>query len=404
MSKRALFVYSNYDFALKNVGSTRMRYYAGAVADQDTKVYLVSCTSGELNDDFFEEVSPNVFKPKDNKLQSYGVWASIKFLRRLFRFSKLKGDSRAFIFYPSHRIALEIIAILYLKLIKRQRVFTEYNEVRKYTASFHNPLSIRKPVYSLKRIIYRTVFSCMELLLPLYNGLICISTEIQKYGSRFNKNTVRIPILTDPYTPLEVEEGTYANPEVFNIGFSGSIHLEKERLQNFFEVISQLKKKGFELQFNLCGQVKKDQEDYIFNRLLKDLEIDSSVNFCGYLHKEALSSFLKQQELLVIPRGFTLQNKYGFSTKLSDYLNHKKPVLVTDVSDNGKFIKDKINGFIVPPDNDEAMLEKLVYIIENYKDFYEEVVAMAHKTSEDHFYYKRYGEALKNFLFAASEN
>jgi glycosyltransferase involved in cell wall biosynthesis len=105
----------------------------------------------------------------------------------------------------------------------------------------------------------------------------------------------------------------------------------------------------------------------------------------------------------VIPRGFTLQNNYGFSTKLSDYLDHGKPILITDVSDNHLFIKDGINGFIVPTDDNEKMYAKLVYIIDNYESLKDDIQKNANETSKQSFYYNNFSEILQKFLFKSSE-
>ncbi len=55
--KNNLFIYSNYDFSQRSAGCTRMMYYARALADKTTQVYLISCTSTTLNEESFEEIS-----------------------------------------------------------------------------------------------------------------------------------------------------------------------------------------------------------------------------------------------------------------------------------------------------------------------------------------------------------
>ncbi len=105
-----------------------------------------------------------------------------------------------------------------------------------------------------------------------------------------------------------------------------------------------------------------------------------------------------------MPRGYSIQNKYGFSTKLSDYLNHQKLVLVTDISDNKMYIDDGVNGFIVPPDNPELMYKKLIYIVENLEAVERTVLPNVLSTSINQFHYKNYGTVLRNFLLKKKIN
>ena len=175
---------------MKNAGVSRMRYYARSVASENTAVYLMSCSSSAINPDSLEEIFPNVFILKDPvKTQSFG--GTYKFIKNLYAFSKGVSDKSVFLFYPSPLVFLEIIAVYYLKWRKKCRIFYELNEIRKYTATFQPRLSLKRPKYSIKKIMYKTVFSSLEGLLKYYNGLICISTAIEGYGRKFNKSTIR---------------------------------------------------------------------------------------------------------------------------------------------------------------------------------------------------------------------
>lgn len=399
--KKGVFIYSNFDFSVKNAGVTRMLYYAQALANKNTAVYLMSCSSSAINKNSIKEVYPNVFILKDNTI-TQSFFGTFRFIRNLFEFSQNGVEKKSFLFYPSPLLYLEIIALFYLKFLKRCNVYYELNEVRKYTSTFQPKISIKRPKYSIKKLIYKAVFNTLELLLPFYDGLICISTSIESYGKRFNSSITRLPILTNPNLNINPSSNIYFQKNTFNIGFSGSIHPIKENLSNFFAVLGKLKKNNHSFSLNLCGHMKKEDEFLLFEQIAKDLNIKEHINYYGNLGARELSTFLSQQQLLVIPRGFTLQNNYGFSTKLSDYLDHGKPILVTDVSDNKLFIKDGINGFIVPPDDNSIMFDKLTYIISNYDSIYDDVQKKAIETSVNSFYYKNFNEKLDKFLFKPS--
>ena len=160
-----------------------------------------------------------------------------------------------------------------------------------------------------------------------------------------------------------------------------------------------MKKNKYCFTFNICGPIEKKHKDLLLEQVAEDLEIKNNIEYFGNLNAKELSTFLNQQQLLVIPRGYTLQNHYGFSTKLSDYLNHGKPILVTNVSDNKLFIEDGKNGFIIPADDNEKMYHKLTYIIDNYSTLVNSIQERAIETSNNSFYYKNFTKTFSEFLF-----
>ncbi len=395
MDVHYFYIYSNCDYSVKSAAATRMLYYAKALADEENVVYLVSCCTSKLAQDKFVEIEPNIFVLEKKKL-TRNFFSTFVFLIELNNFSKNKSDKKTFILDPYSLFLIQPITVLYMILVKKNKVYYELNEVVKHSSEFHSPISLKRIKYSLKRIIYRPIFNIADILMSFYEGLICISTNIEAYGKRYNKNTLRIPILTDPEVSIKTSTRTYSNRGFFNIGFSGSIIPSKENLIEFLEVIKKVRKSGYKVALNLCGTIGKN--DYQAQVFIEDADKENSINYYGNLDEKELSTFLSQQDLLVVPRGNTLQNRYGFSTKLSDYLNHKKVILVTDISDTKLYIIDGINGFLVTPNDKQMMYEKLIYIIENFKDIEESILENAYKTSKDKFDYRLYKEKLHAFL------
>lgn len=393
MTKHNFYIYSNCDFSVKTAATTRMLYYAKALADPYNSVFLISCCSNSLALDKFTEVAPNIFILEQKKL-THKFFSTLRFLKSLHNFSKSREGKNTFLLYPYPYFYLELLTVFYMIFSKKHKVFYELNEVKKYSSNFHEPLSLRRIKYALKTLKHKSRFILMDRLMPFYTGLICISTNIELYGKEYNKNTLRVPILTNPEFQIVTSDKTYIKKGFFNIGFSGSIVPSKENLFEFVDVVKEARQNNYKVAFNLCGTISKKNHKL----LIKCEDTEKDLKYYGQLDEKELSSFLAQQDLLVVPRGFTLQNKYGFSTKLSDYLNHKKMVLVTNISDNGLYIKDGVNGFIVEPDDQEMMYDKLSYIIDNFKELEKPIITNALATSKNQFSYKLYRKPLLEFL------
>ena len=391
--KTNTFIYGNVNFLGKSAAAKRMIYYAKAIADEENKVFLASCCYTKIRQENFNEIEPGIYV-LESKEETHSLYGSLLFLNRLHSFSKRKTSTSRFILYPQSYFFLELFSVCYMILLKRNRVFYELNEVKKHFLFLYklNPSSKIKAFY--KPVIGKILFIIMDNLMRYYAGLICISTNIQAYGEQYNKNTIRIPILTNPRIQTKITDKIYSEASHFNIGFSGSIIPGKENLLEFIAVLNKVSDTGYNLKFNLCGTISEKD----FKIIIDSSNKENTVKYYGNLDANELSNFLKQQDLLVIPRGYTLQNKYGFSTKLSDYLNHQKLILITDVSDNTLYIKDGINGFVVEPNDSRDMYEKLIYIIENYNILEKKIIENAILTSKKSFDFRLYKSALQSFL------
>ena len=332
MDCHRFYIYSNDDFTKKSAGTTRMIYYAKALVDKTTEVYFVSCCKDKFSDNNFDEIEPNIFLLKTDKLVRFNFYYILIFLKRFAQFTETKKKKKSFVFYPSSFIFLEILSLIYLKVFKKYHVFCELNEIRKYTSTYHDPISLKNARYSIKKIIFKITFTSIQPLLYFYDGLICISTSMVKYAKRFNRNTLRIPILTDPDYKISFSENIYHTKGTINIGFSGTIILSKENLESFIKVIARVIEDGYQITFNLCGHAPNGNLN-LLQELIQRYDLNDIVKYHGNLNEKEFSTFLHQQDLLVIPRGYTIQNKYGFSTKLSDYLNHQKIILLTDINE-----------------------------------------------------------------------
>lgn len=386
-------IYSKKDFTVNSAGQKRMLYYAKALTTGTDKVFLLSCCADNIDLENFKEIDQNIFVQRIVK-KTNSILGKYRFVKRMFVFSQELSGNKTFIFYPAPFVLFETLALTFLKGIKKQKVFYEFNEVRKYSAQFSDPYTLRRPMYSIKKLIFAATINLAIQLLRYYDGIICISTSIQDYAKKYNKTTMRIPILTDSRMAHQKSGNVYFSNGEFNIGFAGSIYNTKERLNLFIEVILGIRRDGYPVTFNLCGHITQRYRAEFLNFC----EDHSCINYFGDLNDLELSTFLSQQDLLVIPRGFTLQNHYGFSTKLSDYLNHKKMVLATDISDINMYITDGLNGFVVPPDDQAKMQKKIIYIIENCEGIRQGIEHYAAITSREIFDYSNYSKPLRHFL------
>ena len=406
MDKRAdkfknIIIYSTIKIVDGNsAGSARILNYARALAINNV-VYLISFANRKrINIYNIEEIEPNIFqvgksaKYKMSIIQKlFSITLYHAFVTDILNFCDSQEKDCSLLLYPSFVYWVDIFSIFYFK--KKYKIFLEVNEVKRYSDAFDNIHNINF-IPKLKAKITKIIIYKIEGLSKYFNGIICISTKIESYYSRYNSNLIRIPILCESTNGVTLNKVLLKN-ENFKIAFTGGIGIIKENINRFFLILKRLKLQDYNIEFYIYGAIQKSDYNTFFS-IMKSNKLDNFIFYKNFVPQSELKSILKQFHLLVIPRGATMQNQFGFSTKLAEYLSSGTPVLVTNVSDNALFIKDGINGYIVEPDNDDQMENKLKQIISNYNDEVSLIAKNAQELIKESFYYKNYAEKINEFL------
>ena len=243
-------------------------------------------------------------------------------------------------------------------------------------------------------------FSIAEKLTRYYDGLVVISTNIEKYYYVYNKKLLRIPILADtiknPFCRNKITG--HAPGEIFTICFTGMLVLKKEGFDLLYKALSIVNNNNMNFELHLYGPVVEKERCKLLSEMPNELGLGEQVYYHGVVDQECLIEVMQRYHLLILPRPLTPQTNTGFSTKLSEYMVSGVPVLVTDVSDNALYIKDRKNGYLIPAGNPEKMAEKILEIMNETKESSIEIAEKAFETAKNHFDYSIYSERLSEFI------
>ncbi len=400
--KKIIIIYSTIELVNGNrAGSARVMNYARALSENCNVVLVTFKRPLNISNNYLDKIENGIFtvgkKSSNNKLikKLFYAFSVLKFLIKINSLSKKLVNEKVkitFLLYPTTEVLIDFLTVLYFIKIRKYKVFYEVNEVRKYSSNLFT-----KP-YNFFNLYQRIKYSISEKLTKYFAGLICISTNIEKYFKKYNANTLRIPILSNTNKENIIVKNKFKKGAVFKIGFFGSVSYKKENLELFLYSLDSFKNKSPTIKFIVEFYGPIDNYTEVMLKLkTKELNLSKNVFYKGKLKQYKVLTVMKNFHLLVLPRGNNLQNQYGFSTKLSEYLMSGIPCLVTDVSDNAIYIQDNYNGFIVPPDNLDAFVQKLEYIILHYNTF-ENIGNNAIKTVKEHFYHLNYSNDLFKFL------
>ena len=403
LSLRHLFIISEFDlFYQKSAAGNRMSKYAKAVADARTRVYLFPARRNPIKNKggTMEQFFPNcwyVHAPGGKKL------GPIRYLCWVKEYCNSLQGEKAVLVYPTNRPLLELLALLMFGLRSDIQVFLELNERRifyKDASVFYKQPAGRRILIGIKFIYTKIAMTFGEMLIPFYNGAIIISTNLESFYKsiilgRTRVRYARVPILCEPGTnnaALPKFDG-----KEFRIGFAGQIRVRKENLDMLIRAIGRASRQsGVRIVLNLLGPAI-DETTIRYESSRNGLA--ECVNFLGNLPHEEMKRELRTNHILALVRGNTAQNRYGFSTKLGDYLELGIPILATEVSDVSAYLTDNLSAFLVKPDDVDALTSRLLEIICNYSRLAVEVSEHALSVARNQLCFESYRESLQSLFF-----
>lgn len=103
---------------------------------------------------------------------------------------------------------------------------------------------------------------------------------------------------------------------------------------------------------------RRDMLQQVFAEIAKLSEPDRVI-LTGHLGTDAVAHKINSAYCLALARPDNIQAKYGFPTKLGEYLSTGRPVVITGVGDIPLFLKDGYNAYVAKPGDIEAFAEKL---------------------------------------------
>jgi len=229
----------------------------------------------------------------------------------------------------------------------------------------------------------------------IFDSLIVISTTLkifyQEQGYK-EKQILLLPINVD----IERFNCSF-NQRSFIITLCGNLYSEKDGVELLVKAFGKFVQKFHEYKLQLVGDIKNEEKIKKLLSLISELELDDKIIFTSYISRDKIPEYLCKSDILVLPRPDNTQAKAGFPTKLGEYLATGKPVVVTDTSDIGHYLKNGVSAYFIEAGSIESLEKKFEYVVNNY-DKALEVGKNGRKVAENFFDYRVQTLVLKDFL------
>lgn len=333
-----------YTKASNDATSIRTMSYAQGFAKNGiptTMVFLIkgnaywkSKTCNNLDVIHCEDFCPKVLKSRKILQFLWGIWYVVRHVK--------KGDV---IFSPSSNVILAYIA-----RFKKVGFFTEFTEVQ-----YHE---IRNTLRN--RIIDTLALRAARMA----NGTFVISQALKPYYEQLKVSNINVVNMFVDIERFSHKQNKY-DPTL--ISYCGTISLYKDGVDVLLKAFAMVVHKLPDIRLQIIGGWQNEDVRSAIENLIKILNLEKNVILTGKVDMDSLVKLLSNSAVLVLARPNNLQAKYGFPTKLGEYLCSGRPVVVTRVGEMDLFLEDRESCIFANADDVNDFADKLEWAVVNMK-------------------------------------
>lgn len=253
--------------------------------------------------------------------------------------------------YYSYNIILMRLVLLFSKI----KGFKVYYEINEHPSIQLGGFKMEDSSQTDLRRLYR--------MLKDFDGIFCISSAIRNLLLKSGISSEKLHIVN-----MVVDTNRFENIEKQNhepyLAYCGAADNNKDGVDQLIKSFSIIANKYVDLKLYIIGPKTEISTNEV---LVESLGLSDRVVFTGLVSPQDMPQLLLNAKELVLDRPNSLQAKYGFPTKLGEYLLTGNPVVVTAVGDIPLFLHDGIDAYLAKPDDVVSFSSKLDDMLANEK-------------------------------------
>ena len=199
------------------------------------------------------------------------------------------------------------------------------------------------------------------------DGLFVISNALKEYFCSKGVEATKIHVINMTVDKTRFDGIQKQKGERY-IAYCGTASNNKDGVDQLIKSFALISERYPELKLYIIGRIPKESESFGNKELVKQLGVTGKVFFTGVVPSSEIPQMLTNAEIVALDRPENIQAKYGFPTKLGEYLLTGNPVVITKVGDIPLFLTDGINALIAEPDCPESFAEKLDWALSHKEE------------------------------------
>ena len=237
-------------------------------------------------------------------------------------------------------------------------------------------------VWFRKQQTYFEVTECPDLFKPRtypwsyykrlwkkLNGIFVISRNLKQYFVGYGVDSGKVHIINMIVDPSRFH-GITRNPNAEKyIAYCGNVNNDnKDGVGDLIAAFVKYRENFQDRKLYIIGPIISQEQKKKYEDFLKLSDALDNVVFTGPVPPTAIPQYLVDAEMLVLARPDNIQAKYGFPTKLGEYLLSGRPVVLTDVGNISDFLSDRKSAYIALPGNITSISDKMKEVSEHVRD------------------------------------
>lgn len=256
---------------------------------------------------------------------------------------------------------------------KRKNLYLESDEYPPYL------LHVRKLKGRIRLYLYNWI--CKRSA-----GIFVISNKLREYFINIGVKSEKIHIIN-----MIVDSKRFYNIEKQStepyICYCGTVSNNKDGVNILLEAFGLIAKDIPQIKLYILGACPFKKDNEINNAIIDKFGIRDRIFMPGAVPGSEMPQYLKSAEILALARPDNIQSKYGFPTKLGEYLMTGNPVVVTRVGELDEFLEHKNSCVFAESGNATDFAEKLKWVIQNPNNA-KEIGIRGRKVAEVSFNYQ----------------
>ena len=227
-----------------------------------------------------------------------------------------------------------------------------------------------------RKVMLNDIFPKLDFVWAISESLCQLAIENAPQAK-----VIKVPIIVEG----QLEGNDFPEQTLPYIFHSGTLYEQKDGICGMLEAFGLACKSLKEpVKYILTGNLSDSPHSEELKSIIRKYNIEDKVEFVGYLNLPTLRKYQKNCFLTIINKYDTQQNRYCFSTKLSEYLSFSRPVITTTVGEANNYLKDGVNAFIVEPHRPDLISEKIIYAF-NHPEETRKIGEEGHRLTEKEF-------------------
>lgn len=199
-------------------------------------------------------------------------------------------------------------------------------------------------------------------------GLFVISSSLKEYFIENGVEESHIHIVN-----MVVDESRFEGLKKTNsinkyIAYCGTASNNKDGVDQLIKSFAIVSKKYPDYRLMIIGKTPDQNQSFENLKLVENLGLSDKIIFTGAIPYNQVPQLIVDADILALDRPDNKQAKYGFPTKLGEYLISGNPVVITRVGDIPLYLSHRENAVIARPDDVDSFSSELLWVIEHPKD------------------------------------